>query len=197
MGHECPLQLESLEPRATGSHRLGGVIAEGLLDLGIDLNVWPWVWLVVAVLFALIELTLLAGSFVLLPFAVSAFVTSILAFYDVPVEIQWIVFLLGGAALFGAALVRLRSFVGENDTPPGVGADRLVGMTGIVTETISHEDASRHGRVNVAGEIWGALANGPHAIEPGTHVRITMVQGTRAIVEPVQNDIITTPEALS
>ena len=170
------------------------MFADGLLDLGIDLNVWPWVWLVVAVLFALIELTLLGGSFVLLPFAVSAFVASILGFYDVPIEIQWLVFLLGGTLLFGVAIVWLRKFVNDNDTPPGVGADRLLGMTGIVTEPISNDDVARRGRVNVAGEVWGALAVGGRTIEPGTHVRITMVQGTRVIVEPIQTDLTTTSE---
>ncbi len=174
--------------------RLGNVIAEGVLDLGIDLNVWPWVWLVVAVLFALIELTVLGGSFVLLPFAGSAFVASILAFYDIRIEIQWAVFVFGGAALFTASIRWLRKFVNDNGTPPGVGADRLVGMTGIVTETISHDDVTRHGRVNISGEIWGALAIGARIIEPGTHVRITMVQGTRVIVEPIQSDIVSEQE---
>jgi membrane protein implicated in regulation of membrane protease activity len=158
------------------------------------LNVWPWVWLVVAVLFALIELTVLGGSFVLLPFAVSAFVTSLLAFYDVPIEVQWAVFVFGGAALFGVTIRWLRRFVNDNDTPPGVGAARLVGMTGIVTETISADDVARNGRVNVAGEIWGALAVGARVIEPGTHVRIKMVQGTRVIVEAIQSEVVFTPE---
>ena len=60
-----------------------------MLDLGIDLNLWPWVWLGVGVFFAVIELTVLAGSFVLLPFAISAFAAALLGFYDVAIEIQW------------------------------------------------------------------------------------------------------------
>ncbi|MFT7327729.1 MAG: hypothetical protein ACI88S_002161, partial [Ilumatobacter sp.] len=32
-----------------------------VLDLGIDLNVWPWVWLFIGVTFVIIELTVLAG----------------------------------------------------------------------------------------------------------------------------------------
>jgi hypothetical protein len=75
-----------------------------VLDLGIDLNVWPWVWLGVAVFFALIELTVLAGSFVLLPFAVSALGAALLGFYDVAIEIQWLVFLGGGPCIWGPAV---------------------------------------------------------------------------------------------
>ena len=53
-------------------------------------------------MFALVELTALAGSFILLPFAVSAFLASLLGFYDAPVEIQWGVFVFGGGLLFVA-----------------------------------------------------------------------------------------------
>jgi hypothetical protein len=67
-----------------------------MLDLGIDLDVWPWMWLGFGVVFALIELILLPGSFVILPFAVSAFAASIIGFYDFSIEIQWAVFLIGG-----------------------------------------------------------------------------------------------------
>jgi membrane protein implicated in regulation of membrane protease activity len=162
------------------------MLADGFLDLGIDLEVWPWVWLGVAVVFALIELTLLGGSFVLLPFSISAFIASILGFYDVPVEVQWIVFLVGGALLFAAALKWLRRFVDDNDTPPGVGANRLIGMTGIVTESITPDDVARGGRVSIASEVWGAEVRSGSRIERGSKVRVVDVEGTRVIVEVME-----------
>ena len=74
-----------------------------MLDLGIDLNVWPWVWLFIAVLFSLIELTILGGSFVVLPFAVSAFAAALLGFYDVSIEVQWAVFVVGAVSFSPAS----------------------------------------------------------------------------------------------
>ena len=71
-----------------------------MLDLGIELNAWPWIWLGIGVFFAVIELALLPGSFVILPFALSAFAASIAGFYDVPIEIQWAIFVVGGAILW-------------------------------------------------------------------------------------------------
>ena len=71
-----------------------------MLDLGLDPDVWPWIWLVAAVVFALVELIFVGGSFIILPWAVSAFVAAILAFYDVPIEVQWSVFVFGGGILF-------------------------------------------------------------------------------------------------
>jgi len=156
-----------------------------MLDLGIDLNVWPWIWLSIAVLFAMVELTVLAGSFVLLPFALSSLVAALLGFYDVPVEVQWAVAVFGGALMWLLFYRYARRWVGTNDIEPGVGADRLVGLTGIVTATIDPDDTGRRGRVAVSGETWGAITDGSRPIAAGTKVTITAMIGTRVRVEPL------------
>jgi len=158
-----------------------------VLDLGIDLNVWPWVWLGIAVLFAIIELTVLAGSFVLLPFAVSAFAASLLGFYDVPIEIQWFVFAVGGGVLWILLYRYAKRFAGENELQPGVGADRLVGLEGIVTTTIDPDDTDRRGRVTAHGEVWGAISANGRPLPIGTHVRVTAVNGTKVVVESTES----------
>lgn len=155
-----------------------------MLDLGIDLDVWPWVWLGIAVVFALVELTFVGGTFVLLPFAVSAFAAAILAFYDVAIEIQWLTFVGGGALLFFVFYRWVRGFLRENPLPLGVGADRLVGTTGTVIVDIQPHDSDRRGRVAFEGEVWGALSKADHVLLVGTRVRIAEVVGTRVIVEP-------------
>jgi membrane protein implicated in regulation of membrane protease activity len=157
-----------------------------MLDLGIDLDVWPWIWLTVAVMFALIELTLLGGSFVLLPFAASAFVASLLAFYDVAVEIQWAVFVFGGAFAFWAFARWARRHLLER-LPVGVGADRLVGMAGTVTVAIVPGDTTRAGRVSLDGEQWGALTDGTNTIPTRARVRVVEMRGTRVVVEQIAN----------
>ena len=164
-----------------------------MLDLGIDLNLWPWVWLAIGVFFAIIELTLLAGSFVLLPFAVSAFAAALLGFYDVAIEVQWGVFVFGGAVLWVLLYQRVMKFAGENEMAPGVGADRLIGLTAIVTATIDPDDTERMGRVKVEGEVWSALTSGPVTIPEGTKVRVNEMHGTRVIVEAVAANPPSTP----
>ncbi|MEL6891306.1 MAG: hypothetical protein AAFP84_06910, partial [Actinomycetota bacterium] len=104
-----------------------------VLDLGIDLNLWPWVWLGVAVVFALVEVTVLAGTFVLLPFAISAVLAALAGWYDAPIEAQWAIFLIAGAAMWAMFWRYAKRFMAEHTNPEGVGADRLVGMTAIVT----------------------------------------------------------------
>lgn len=156
-----------------------------VLDLGIDLNFWPWVWLFIGVTFAIVELTLLAGAFVLLPFAVSAFAAALLGFYDVAIEIQWGVFIFGGAGLWILLYKRMVKFAGESDLAEGVGADRLVGMTAIVTVTIDPNDTERRGRVKVEGEVWSALTSDGTVITDGSKVTVTEMHGTRVIVTPL------------
>lgn len=154
-----------------------------MLDLGINLDVWPWIWLGIAVIFALVELTFLGGTFVLLPFAASAFVAALIAFYDGPVELQWAVFVGLGGLLFFIFYRWARQLL-NTDLPLGVGADRLVGMTGRVTVDISPDDNDRRGRVSVDGEVWGALTDLDDPVPAGLRVRITAMRGTRVVVEP-------------
>ena len=156
-----------------------------MLDLGLDPDVWPWIWLVAAVVFALVELIFVGGSFIILPWAVSAFIAAILAFYDVPVEVQWTVFVFGGAILFFILYRWAQRFMRETPKMPGVGADRLVGLTGIVTTEISPDDEDRRGRVRIEGEVWGALADGDGGIAAGQRVRVLAMKGTRVVVAPV------------
>jgi membrane protein implicated in regulation of membrane protease activity len=152
-----------------------------VLDLGIDLDVWPWVWLAVGAFFAIIELTVLAGSFVLLPFAVSAFAASLFGFYGASIELQWFVFIFGGGLLWIALYRYVQRFAGENEIAPGVGAERLIGLPGIVTIKIDPDDPNRRGRVTIDGEVWGALSE-TGVMPVGAKVRVTEMHGTRVRV---------------
>ena len=155
-----------------------------MLELGIDLDVWPWVWLGIAIAFALIELTFIAETFIILPWAVSAFVAAILAFYDVSVEVQWSVFVFGGGVLFVAMYQWAQRFMKTHTMEPGVGADRLVGMVGLVLQSIEPDDTDRKGRVSIAGEVWGALVDGSEPVPAGARVKVLAMKGTRVIVAP-------------
>lgn len=166
-----------------------------VLDLGLDLDVWPWIWLTIAVVFALVELMVVGGSFIILPWAASAFVSAILAFYDVGIEIQWATFVFGGAILFAFLYRWAQKFMNEHTMDPGVGADRLVGLTAIVTSPINPDDTSRAGRVNVDGEVWGAITDGAYRIAEGAKVRVLAMKGTRVVVAPLAPDTRSTEPA--
>lgn len=162
-------------------------------DLGLDLNVWPWVWLVLGVVFLLVELTVLGGSLMVLPFGISALIAALLGFSNVSVTVQWLVFAGGGTMLF-LVFWRYQALVQKGNTlPPGVGAARLVGLTAVVTHTIDPADTEAHGQVLVAGETWFARTDGDTVVPEGAHVRITDVEGTRVHVVPVADPDDTDP----
>lgn len=173
------------------------MVAAGILDLGLDLDVWPWVWLAVAVVFALVELTFMGGTFVLLPFAASAFVAALLAFYDVAIEVQWAVFVFGGAVLFFLAYRWVRKFLDAHALPVGVGADRLIGLKGYITAAVDPTDTSRRGRVQIEGEVWGAITTDGSTLDVGQSVTVTEVIGTRVVVAPVETSRSTSKEGSS
>ncbi len=162
------------------------------MDFGLAAAVWPWVWLGVAILFALVEVTILGGSMVLLPFAISAFASSVIAFYDAPILAQWLVFGIGGGILF-VVFARWASMVRTgNVLPDGVGATRLHGRVAQVTEAIGPAGSGRVGQVTVDSEIWGAVTESTLEIPAGHRVTIRRMQGTRVLVDPI-DDSSTSP----
>lgn len=166
-----------------------------MLDfLGLSLDIWPWAWLLVAITLIVVELTVLSGSLIVLPFGVSALFSALLAFADVSTGMQWGVFLLGGAVLF-LVFWRYQSLVQKgNVLPPGVGAVRLVGMTGVVTHRIDPHDSELSGKVVVEGDTWGAFTEKAIVLPEGVRVRIVDVQGTRVKVEPIEEPAETPQE---
>jgi membrane protein implicated in regulation of membrane protease activity len=139
---------------------------------------WRWVWLIATAVFAIGEMAS-PGSFFLAPFALGAFVASILAFADVSVGVEWVVFLAVSIATL-AALRPVARRLDRNALDHGVGARRLVGSRATVLEDIPGD--SELGMVRVDREKWRAQSTDGAPIPAGTVVRVAEVQGTRVIV---------------
>jgi membrane protein implicated in regulation of membrane protease activity len=142
---------------------------------------WRWLWLIAAAVFAIGEMAT-PGSFFLAPFAVGAFVASILAFGGVSVAIEWVVFL--GVSI--AVLIALRPVARRLDRAAvdhGVGSRRLLGRTATVLREVPAGDDL--GMVRVDREEWRAQSIDGQAIPAGATVRVADVQGTRVIVAPI------------
>jgi len=67
--------------------------------------------------------------------------------------------------------------------PVGVGADRLVGETGIVTSE-PDEAGARLGTVRIGREDWHAESADGALLPTGTAVEVVRIEGTRAVVRP-------------
>lgn len=139
-------------------------------------NIWFWVWATLAAFLFVAEI--FTAGFFMLPFGIGAAVAALLEYLDVGVGWQWVAFI----AVSTISLVLLRRFADRvtHEPPVKMGVDRLIGMTGIVTEELTPHSAK--GKVRVDREEW--RADGPDAgpVAVGTTVRVEAVEGTHLIV---------------
>jgi len=142
-------------------------------------DTWRWIWLAIAAVLITGEM-FVAGTFILIPFGLSAAVAMLLAFLDVPLLINWLVFVGLGGALFSIFWRKSRASMAAMKSPPGAGHDRLIGALGRTIEAIP-VDAASSGMVKVGGEEWRAISDdGP--IEADRTIEIIEIRGTRAVV---------------
>jgi membrane protein implicated in regulation of membrane protease activity len=145
-------------------------------------EVWRWIWLVAAVVFAVGEMTA-PGSFFLLPFSIGALVAAILAFADVGVGIEWLAFIVVSVGIL-FALRPIARRLDRHEPTEGIGAKRLIGQLAYVLEDIPggvHE----LGMVRIHREEWRAESVDGAAIPAGSSARVVDVRGTRVVVHHV------------
>jgi membrane protein implicated in regulation of membrane protease activity len=141
---------------------------------------WRWVWLVASLVLIGGELAV-PGTFILLPFGISAAVAAVLSFFDVNTGITWIVFLGLGIALFAVFWKMARRVTQGQAAPVGVGADRQVGAVGEVIIAIPPSPTGS-GEVRLGGEMWRAESDSGESIAAGAVVEVVGVRGTRLLV---------------
>ncbi len=153
-----------------------------------DPEVWRWVWLAAAFVFAGGEIAT-AGSFFLLPFSVGALAATLLAFLGVSVTVELVVFIVVSAASL-AALYPLRRRLDRAEPQDGIGARRLLGQPAVVLADVAGTDLP--GMVRVGREEWRAESLDGTPIATGSRVKVVEVRGTRVVVFPTER----APDAL-
>lgn len=107
---------------------------------------------------------------------------AILALLSVPVWIQVLVWLVITVAVF-ASTWRLSARLRRPSVHP-TNADRVIGQSAVVTESIS--DRTQTGQVRVMGQIWSARTDDTaDEIPTGTEVRVLRIEGVKLVVSPL------------
>ena len=150
----------------------------------MDPEVWRWVWLVAAATFVVGEIVT-GASFFILPFAEGAAVAAVLAFAGASDFWQWLAFVGVSLASFGAVRPLVKR-LNQGNNPIGVGADRLIGETGVVVADLDPQ-AEKLGTVRIGREEWPAQAADGQLIVSGSSIEVIEIQGTRAIVRTINN----------
>ena len=151
-----------------------------------DSAVWAAIWLAAAAAFGIGEI-LMAGTFFLLPFAAGALIASIASLASAPVLLSWLVFLVVSGGSFFAMRPLARRLESTAPDVAGIGANRLLGASGVVLSPISATPGDA-GLVKVGSEEWRADTRPGVAVSAGTKVTVVEIHGTRLLVEPIGID---------
>ncbi len=145
----------------------------------MDGKVWL-IWMVIAAIFIIGEI--FTAGFFLLWFGIGAAAAGILAMLDFGAGWQWAAFIVVSGLLF----IVSRRFAERitKKQPPGIGADRFIGMKGVVLEEV--DNTKNTGRVRIEKEEWRADSDTGEVIPVDTKVEVTRLVGTRLIVKTLK-----------
>ncbi len=139
-----------------------------------------FIWL--AVLICAIVIEIATAGLVSIWFVPPALVAIILAFFNVAVYLQIIVFL--GLSLILIILSRTfwKKYITVKPLEP-TNTDIIIGKTAIVTEDIDNVNAL--GEVKVNGQRWSARSINNELIEEGAKVKVISIEGVKIICEKI------------
>jgi membrane protein implicated in regulation of membrane protease activity len=144
------------------------------------MDLWV-IWLIAGVVFAVGEMATL--GFFLAPFAIGAFVATLIDLAGLGAAVSVPVFLVVSVSAFALMRPIARR---HRHTPPSIrtGTDALVGQNAIVLERIANSEGV--GCVRIGGEVWTARAYEDEQVIPaGDKVRVIEIRGATALVSEV------------
>jgi len=145
----------------------------------MDVNMM-WVWLVAIVVFGGIEgLTAGLVSIWFVAGAVAALLATVLG---AGLWVQIILFVVVSAVALAITRPIVRKFTKVDTTPTN--ADRVLGGTAKVTETIDNENSQ--GAVYTDGKTWTARSADGSVIPAGEQVKIVRMEGVKLFVEKLK-----------
>lgn len=136
-------------------------------------------WLAAFIVFAIGEAVTV--GLVSIWFAVGALAAMFSAAFGAGLWLQIAVFL--GASALALALFKPLSSKFLKPKTSATNADRVIGSSALVTETIDNTQAV--GQVKVNGQIWTARSARDVVIPVGADVKVLRIEGVKVIVETV------------
>ena len=137
-----------------------------------------YVWIVFFILSVIVELSTM--SLVAIWFMPATAIAIVLSLFSVKVWIQVLVWFILSTLTF-ILTARLAARLRHRRIQP-TNADRVIGLTALVTEPIS--DRNQTGMVKVMGQIWSARTDETtEEIPLDTEVRVLRIEGVKLIVE--------------
>jgi membrane protein implicated in regulation of membrane protease activity len=140
-----------------------------------------WFWLILAGVFAVMEVLTLAFFAAFL--AAAALGAALASAIGLPLLWQTVIFAaLGLLGVLGARPVVLRTVRSRREPQLESGADAMVGQRAVLQEAI--EGLDRPGHVFIAGEKWPAITADGSVLPANTHIVVVALKSTTLVVQP-------------
>lgn len=144
---------------------------------------WSIVWLVLMLVFLIAEGA--TAAMVSLWFVLGSLAALIVSLLGGEVWLQVVVFFLVSAVSLGLLRPLTRKFVNPRITSTNVNA--LPGTKGLVSAAI--DNVRGQGQVKLGGVVWTARSSDDQPIPAGTLVQVDRVEGVKAYVSPVREQV--------
>lgn len=143
------------------------------------IKIW-WIWMALAAVFVVGEM--FTAGFFLLWFGVGAAAAGAFALLGLSFPWQLAAFVV----VSGVMLAVSRRFADRfsKKQPPGIGADRFIGLKGLVLEEI--DNATNTGQVRLQKEEWRADSATGEVIPVGARVEVVRLDGTHLVVKRIE-----------
>ncbi len=140
----------------------------------------PYIWIGVAVLMAIAEVTTV--QLVSVWFVIGAVCAAVTTFFTDSLPVQLLVF--AGVSLLALIITRplVRRFKQKNKII-STNADRVIGETGVLLTDLTDRDCV--GQIKVGGAVWSAKCDNP-PLKKGDRARVLAIEGVKLIVEKTE-----------
>ena len=146
------------------------------------MNYMLWLWLGAMVVFGIVEA--LTAGLVSIWFVAGSAAALIGALLGAGMGVQVALFLAVSALALAVTRPLLRKVIDAKAVPTN--ADRVLGDSGKVTETIDNENST--GAVYVDGKTWTARSADGSVIPAGTRVTVERIEGVKLFVKPCEKN---------
>lgn len=139
---------------------------------------YTFVWMIIAIVFALAEGFTLGLTFIW--FAGGALLAMIISFLNLGFWIQIFTFLIGSSIMliYTRPVAKKIFKIGETKT----NIDSLIGKEGKVIKTL---EPFTLGQISVKGQIWSAKSIDDQSIAEGMKVEVVEIEGVKLIVKTI------------
>ena len=144
------------------------------------------IWLIASGVFIIIEIFTVGFLFFWL--AIASLISMLVSFITESIIIQTAVFVISSAILIFATKPLMDKFAKKDKTATNVYS--LIGKKAIVIKEIDW--ASGKGQIKIEGEVWSAKTNEQVNIPKGTEVEIESIDGVKAFVKPIKENVVST-----